>query len=143
MADSKEAIQDKLFKLEIVTPQKNVFSGSVESFSAPGTSGGFQILHNHAPFLTTITIGEVKLRNADGNELAYSTSGGFVEVSNNTVTFLADTAERKDEVDIERAKAAKMRAEERLRKREEDINIARARAALARAINRLRITDAL
>jgi F-type H+-transporting ATPase subunit epsilon len=143
MADSKESIQDKLFKLEIVTPQKNVFSGSVESFSAPGTSGGFQILHNHAPFLTTITIGEVKLRNADGNELAYSTSGGFVEVSNNIVTFLADTAERKDEVDIERAKAAKMRAEERLRKREEDINIARARAALARAINRLRITDAL
>ncbi|MFZ1082384.1 MAG: F0F1 ATP synthase subunit epsilon, partial [Candidatus Kryptoniota bacterium] len=129
--------------LQIITPQKNVFSGSVESFWAPGISGGFQILHDHAPFLTTITIGEVKLRNADGNELSYSTSGGFVDVSNNNVTFLADTAERKDEIDVERAKSAKARAEERLRKKEEDINIARARAALARAINRLRITDAL
>lgn len=135
--------EGKLFRLEIVTPQKSVFSGNVELFSAPGTSGGFQILHNHAPFLTTITTGEVKLRAADGSESFYATSGGFVEVSNNNVTFLADTAERKDEIDVQRAMAAKSRAEERLRKREEEINIARARAALARAINRLRIADAL
>ena len=154
MADPKEVshistnethaeASEKSFKLEIVTPQKSAFSGYVESFSAPGTEGGFQVLHDHAPFLTTISIGEVKLRYADDNEVVYSTSGGFVEVSNNNVTFLADTIEVKDEIDVQRAKAARLRAEERLRKREAGINIERARASLARAINRLRITDAL
>ena len=135
--------REELLKLEIVTPQKSVFSGYVESFSAPGISGGFQILHDHAPFLTTITIGEVKFRDADGNESSYSTSGGFVEVSNNDVTFLADTAERKDEINIERARSAMARSEERLRKRGEEIDVARARAAFARAINRLKVADVL
>ena len=143
MEQSESAIAEELLKLEILTPQKSIFSGYVESFTAPGTSGGFQILHDHAPFLTTITIGEVKVREADGNELLYSTSGGFVDVSNNTITFLADTLEQKDEIDIDRAKAAKTRAEERLTKKEEGIDIARARSALARAINRLRIAGAL
>ncbi len=133
----------KLFKIEIVTPQKSAFSGVVESFSAPGAAGGFQALRDHAPLLTTISIGEVKLRLADGSEHIYSTSGGFVEISKNNVTFLADTIERKDEIDVQRAKESKQRAEERLRKKEPGTDIGRARAALARAINRLRITDAL
>ena len=135
-------MSDKLFRLEIVTPQRNVFSGPVESFWAPGTEGGFQILHNHAPFLTTITVGEVKLREESGKEIQYSTSGGFVEVSNNNVTVLADTAERKEEIDVERAKSARERAEERLRKKEPGTDIDRGRAALARAFNRLKIAGA-
>lgn len=154
MADPKEVSQvasgtglgegpGKLFKLEIVTPQKSTFSGAVESFSAPGTAGGFQVLHNHAPFLTTISVGEVKLRLADGSENIYSTSGGFVEVSNNNVTFLADTIEKNDEIDVQRARAARQRAQERLKGKESGTDIGRARSALARAINRLRITDAL
>jgi F-type H+-transporting ATPase subunit epsilon len=137
----QENPQDKFFKLEIVTPQRSAFSGPVESFSAPGTMGGFQVLRNHAPLLTTISIGEVKLRNADGAEVVYSTTGGFVEVSNNKVTFLADTIERKDEIDVERAKAAKARAEERLEKKEDGTNSERARGALERAINRLKIAQ--
>jgi F-type H+-transporting ATPase subunit epsilon len=143
MADAKEVSQEKLFDLEIVTPQKSAFSGSVESFSAPGTMGGFQVLHDHAPLLTTISIGQVKLRGEDGNETLYSTSGGFVEVSNNHVTFLADTIERKDEIDVQRARAARVRAEERLEKKEAGTDVERARAALVRAINRLRTADAL
>lgn len=142
MEHTESVIQEKLLKLEIVTPQKRIFTGYVESFSAPGSSGGFQILHDHAPFLTTIMIGEVKIRDADGTESSYSTSGGYVEVSNNKITFLADTVERMDEIDVERARSARARAEERLRKKEEDIDIARAQAALARAINRLRIANA-
>jgi len=141
MAQLSDGTGEKFFKLEIVTPQKSAFSGVVESFSAPGTAGGFQVLSNHAPLLTTITIGEVKLRDEKGQEASYSTSGGFVEVSNNNVTFLADTIERKDEIDLERAKAARERAEDRIKKKEEGINIARAQAALARAINRLKIAD--
>ena len=143
MEESKLTVQEKLLKLEIVTPQKSVFSGFVQSFSAPGTSGGFQILHDHAPFLTTIAVGEVKVEDAKGSEWLYSTSGGFVEVSDNEITFLAETAERKDEIDIERAKEAMARAEERIREKKEETDIARARAALARAMNRLRITETL
>lgn len=140
MADDQT---DKLLRLEIITPQRSVYSGNVESFSAPGTSGGFQVLHNHAPFLTTIGVGEVSIREEAGGEFQYSTTGGFVEVSNNHVTFLADTAERKDEIDIERARAARARAEQRLDKKEPGIDVDRARIALARAMNRLRIADAL
>jgi len=141
MTESSGSVESKLFNLQIVTPQKSAFSGEVESFSAPGTVGGFQVLHDHAPFLTTVSIGEVKVRDEVGEEAVYSTSGGFVEVSGNNVTFLADSIEKKEEIDVERAKSAKLRAEERLMKKEEGINIARATASLARAINRLRIAD--
>jgi len=143
MPDTKEISRLKLLSVEIVTPQKSAFSGFVESFSAPGSMGGFQVLFDHAPLLTTISVGQVKLRDQNGNETFYSTSGGFVEVSSNRVTFLADTIERKDEIDVQRAKAARVRAEERLEKKEAGTDIERARAALLRAINRLRTADAL
>ncbi len=154
MAVSKESSQvlngvshsvdpEELFRLEIVTPQKSEFSGLVASFSAPGIEGGFQVLRDHAPLLTIITVGEVKLICEDGSESFYSTSGGFVEVSNNSVTFLADTIERKEDIDVERAKAARRRAEERLKAKDVGTDVKRANAALARATNRLRIADAL
>ncbi|MCL5267768.1 MAG: F0F1 ATP synthase subunit epsilon [Bacteroidetes bacterium] len=130
---------ENLFKLEIVTPQKSVFSGSVESFNAPGSVGAFQVLHNHAPLLSAITVGEVRFMDQSGEESIYATSGGFVEVNNNNVIFLADTAEKKEEIDIKRATAAKARAEERLGKKEPGTDIGRARTALARAVNRLKI----
>ncbi len=128
-----------VFKLEIVTPQRSVSSGSVESFNAPGAIGAFQVLHNHAPLLSAITVGEVRFLDQSGDEFVYATSGGFVEVNNNDVIFLADTAEKQEEIDIKRATAAKARAEDRLGKKEPGIDFARARAALARAINRLKI----
>lgn len=130
---------DKLFRLEIVTPQKSVFSGSVESFTVPGAVGAFQVLYNHAPLLSAIVVGEARYLSQSGEEAVYSTSGGFVEVNNNNVIFLADTAELKGEIDIPRARAAKARAEERLQKKEPGTDIARARSALARAANRLKI----
>jgi F-type H+-transporting ATPase subunit epsilon len=132
---------EKIFKLEIVTPRKVAFSGDVESFSAPGVVGGFQVLYNHAPLLSEIGIGEVKLRGTDGNELRYATSGGFVDVLNNHVTLLAETIERVDEIDTKRAEAAKERAAKRLSERQQEIDFDRARVALLRAINRLRIAS--
>ena len=83
---------DKNFKLEIVTPKKIVYSGEVQSFTAPGVVGSFQVLYNHAPLLSAIGVGEVKLRDAQGNEHRYATSGGFVDVVKNNVTMLAETA---------------------------------------------------
>jgi F-type H+-transporting ATPase subunit epsilon len=129
---------DKSFNLDIVTPTRTVYSGEVQSFSAPGVEGGFQVLHSHAPLLSAISVGRVKLTDAEGKEFSYATSGGFVEVNNNKVILLAETAERSDEIDVKRAEEAKLRAAERLQ-RVEEIDEERARAALLRAINRIKI----
>ena len=132
---------EKTFKLEIVTPRRVVFAGEVESLSAPGVVGGFQVLYNHAPLLAAIGVGEVKVRSAEGEEARYATSGGFVDVVKNHVTMLAETAERADEIDVKRAEAAKGRAAKRLEERGPALNEERARVALLRAINRLRIAQ--
>jgi F-type H+-transporting ATPase subunit epsilon len=129
---------DKNYSLDIVTPTRTVFSGQVESFSALGIAGSFQVLFNHAPMLSAIGTGPVKVTDKDGKELRYATSGGFVEVSGNNVIFLAETAERSDEIDVSRAEESKKRATERLEKRE-NIDVARSQASLARALNRLKV----
>ncbi|MGA3246091.1 MAG: F0F1 ATP synthase subunit epsilon [Bacteroidota bacterium] len=134
---------DKAFKLEIVTPKKIVFSGDVISFSAPGVVGGFQVLKSHAPLLSNIAIGEVKLVDGSGQELRYATSGGFVEVHENKVVMLAETAERSDEIDVARAEAARERARKRLAEKRADIDVDRARLALFRSLNRLKVADQL
>ena len=130
---------DKTYLLEIVTPQKVLFSGRVLSFSAPGVEGGFQVLTLHAPFLTMLSIGEVKVVQADGSTLRYATSGGFVEVRENKVLLLAETAELASVIDVSRAEAARDRAKERLEKMEPETDVERARSALRRAANRLKI----
>lgn len=130
---------DKTLTLEIVTPRKMVFKGEVTSFSAPGVMGGFQVLYNHAPLLSILQIGEVKFVDQGGREVRYATSGGFVEVKDNHIVLLAETAERADEIDVTRAKAAEERARKRLAEKMKDIDIERAQAALARAMNRLRV----
>lgn len=134
-------MSEKSFKLEIITPKKIAFSGDVESFTAPGVVGSFQVLYNHAPLLSAIGVGEVKLRDAEGKEIRYATSGGFVDVVHNNVTMLAETAERADEIDVPRAETAKERAAQRLSERNSEIDVDRARVALARAVNRLKIAE--
>ena len=134
---------DKSFKLEIVTPKKIVFSGDVISFSAPGVMGGFQVLRSHAPLLSNIAVGEVKLVDVSGTESHYATSGGFVEVHENKVMLLAETAERSDEIDVQRAESARDRARTRLKEKAEEVDIDRARLALYRAMNRLKVADRL
>ena len=134
---------EKVFKLEIVTPKKIVFSADVISFSAPGVAGGFQVLRSHAPFLSNIGIGEVKLVEASGSEARFATSGGFVEVHDNKVILLAETAERSDEIDVTRAETAKERARKRLAAKTAEIDVDRARLALFRALNRLKVADQL
>ena len=130
----------KEFDLEIVTPKRVVFNAQVNSFSAPGVMGGFQVLHSHAPLLSNLTIGEVKVIDVEGKEIHYATSGGFVEVRNNKVVMLADTAERSDEIDVERAKASVTRARERISTRQDGVDIERARVSLLRALNRLKVS---
>ncbi len=130
----------KEFDLEIVTPKRTIYSAKVESFSAPGVLGGFQVLYNHAPLLSILKIGEVKVEDAEGNVRRYATSGGFVEVRRNKVVMLAETAERSDEIDIDRAKASATRAQKRITERQSGVDVERARVSLLRALNRLKVS---
>jgi F-type H+-transporting ATPase subunit epsilon len=131
---------EKTYRLEIVTPKKLVVSAEVTSFSAPGVVGGFQVLKSHAPLLSSISVGEVKVVDSSGKESRYATSGGFVEVRDNKVVLLAETAERSDEIDVDRAKTSRDRAQKRLAERRVETDFDRARVALTRAINRLKIS---
>ena len=109
---------------------------------APGELGEFGVLAGHTPFMTSLKVGSVRYDDAKGNERFVFVSGGFAEALPDRVTILADSAERRKDIDIDRAKAAQQRAEERLAKEESvDIDFVRARAALLRAIHRIRLAE--
>ncbi|MBO8138128.1 MAG: F0F1 ATP synthase subunit epsilon [Desulfotomaculum sp.] len=124
-------------RLDIVTPEKVVYSEEVDFVVAPGVMGELGFLPEHTPLVSALKTGVLRVQK-DGKELKVAITGGFVEVKNSRVVVLADTAEREDEIDVERAEAAKKRAEERLAKGGQDIDIARAEAALQRATARLK-----
>lgn len=127
--------------MEIITPTRVVFKGEATSLSAPGTVGGFQILHAHAPFLSELKTGILTVKKVSGEDIVYATSGGFVEVKDNKVVVLADTAEEKSEIDVARAKAAEDRSLRRLRSKDPAIDVERGKAACERAVNRLRLAQ--
>ena len=134
---------DKPFKLEIITPSRVVFADDALGVSAPGVEGGFQVLRDHATLLSSLDPGRIKVLKADRSEILYATSGGVLEVFDNKVVVLAETAERADEINIDRARAAKERAERRLRTHDPEVDVDRAAMALRRALNRLRVAERL
>lgn len=128
--------------LEIVTPDKAVVSEDAQIVMAPGSMGEFGILVGHTPFLSTLKTGTIKYVDAMGAEKFVFVSGGFAEALPDKVTILAESAERREEIDIVRAESARERAEKRLATGNKDIDFIRARAALERAIHRVRIAKA-
>ncbi|WLR41639.1 F0F1 ATP synthase subunit epsilon [Bacillus carboniphilus] len=130
----------KTVQVNVVTPDGPVFDAEVEMVSAKAESGELGILPGHIPMVAPLAIGAVRLKNGKETELI-AVSGGFLEVGANMVTILAQTAEKSDEIDVMRAKAAKERAERRLSQKEEDVDFRRAELALQRAINRLNIKN--
>jgi len=125
---------------DIVTAERAVYSDEVDIVIAPGIEGQLAILPSHAPLITALQPGELITRKGS-EEIAMFVAGGFLEVLGNRVTVLADVAERAEEIDIERAEAAKCRAEDRLRVCGPEIDVARAEAALKRSLMRLRIAE--
>ena len=125
--------------VEIVSPAGGVFKGDVVGIKAPGVQGSFEVLHNHAPMLAAFEVGSLELHHQDDERITYATSGGFLEVINNHVTVLAETAEPSSEIDIERAKAAEERALQRLQDASPEER-AKAQADLERARNRVRVS---
>jgi F-type H+-transporting ATPase subunit epsilon len=130
---------DKPFRLQIITPTRVVFQDGALSVTAPGVLGGFQVLYDHAPLLSALEVGEIKVKKTDGGELHFATSGGFLEVKQNEVVILADSAELAADIDKVRADRAHERARSRLHSKDPAIDPERARHALLRAQNRLRI----
>ncbi len=125
--------------LEIVTPYGQILSEEVDEVSAAGSEGDFGVLAGHVPFITTLKIGILSYKK--GNETIYLfVNSGYVEVTGEKVIVLADSAEKATDIDVERAKAAMKRAEERLKKVEE-IDFARATAALERSTIRIQLAQ--
>lgn len=120
------------FKLTIVTAESELLSEEVDALVAPGIDGQLGILPNHAPLMTQLQPGEMTVRSGN-NENVIAVTGGFMEVLNNRVTILADTAEMDTAIDLERAEAALERAQRRVETKAEDVDLTRALRAFQRA----------
>jgi F-type H+-transporting ATPase subunit epsilon len=131
---------DNTIDVTIVTPERAVVHEEVEELEIPGAEGYFGVLPGHAPLFSELKVGEVSYRR--GNRWTFlAVAWGFVEVLPNQVRILAETAERAQEIDVDRARRAKQRAEELIARGGEDIDYNRALVALERALIRIQVAE--
>ncbi|MGO0063682.1 F0F1 ATP synthase subunit epsilon [Brevibacillus fluminis] len=126
--------------IEVVTPERVVYSGEATMVIARGVEGDVGIMPNHMPLVTPLKIAPVRIKTVGDKETVIAVSGGFMEVRGTQVAILAESAELPEDIDVERAKQAKNRAEQRLNEKHPDLDIRRAERALQRAISRLEAT---
>ena len=126
------------FKLEIVTPEKKVVDTAAEEIQIPGKNGYLGVLPGHAPLITELAVGEISFRE-NSVEQRLAVAWGFAEVLPDKVTILAETAERPSEIDLDRARQAKARAEQLLASGDTTVDVDRALDALQRAETRLEV----
>jgi F-type H+-transporting ATPase subunit epsilon len=126
------------FQLEVVTPEKMVVKEAVEEAQIPGKNGYLGILAGHAPLITELAVGEITYRSGGATNYL-SVAWGFAEVLPDKVTILAETAERPDQIDVQRAQAAKERALEHLKTGKTEADFTRAENELQRAETRLQV----
>jgi F-type H+-transporting ATPase subunit epsilon len=129
--------------VDIVSAEGEIFSGAARMVFAPAREGELGIAPRHAPLLTTLRPGEVRVQTEEGEEHSFYVGGGALEIQPHVVTVLADTALRARDLDEAAALAARQRAEESLRDRVGAIEIAEAQAELARAVAQLRLLEKL
>ncbi|MNW26050.1 ATP synthase epsilon chain [compost metagenome] len=127
------------FLLEIVTPDRQVYSEQVNGLSVRGVEGELGILPGHIPMVTPLQIAPMRIKTG-GNTEVIAVNGGFVEVRKEKVIVLAESAERAGDIDVERARAARERAELRVQSKRNDIDHLRAEIALQKALNRLNVS---
>ncbi len=128
------------FQLEIVTPEKKVVDTPAEEIQIPGKNGYLGILPGHAPLITELSVGEITFRSGSTEE-RFAVAWGFAEVLPDKVTILAETAERPSEIDAERARKAKERAEKRLASGDTEVDVERALESLHKAEVRLQVAE--
>jgi len=128
-------------RLEIVTPERVIYSDEVDAVVVPGVEGQLGILPHHAPLMTMLQPGELKVRKG-GEEIYVAIFGGFLEVRPDRVIVLADAAERAEEIDVGRAEEAKRRAEQQMANRVlSEVEKARVEAALRRSLIQLKVAE--
>jgi F-type H+-transporting ATPase subunit epsilon len=133
---------EKTFPFEILTLQKLLLRDEVRFVIAPGQEGVFEILANHAPFVFALKPGVLRMRTPGGQDQYVAVGSGFLVVQKDRTTVLTRSAERPEEVDVERARRAKERAEQRLQQASSpDIDLTRAQTALQRALARLKVAE--
>ncbi len=126
--------------LEIVTPDRAIVHDNVDEVEVPGSDGYFGVLPGHTPMLAMLKVGVLWYRK--GSEKVYlSVAFGFAEVMPDRVIILAQIAERADEIDVDRAQAARQRAEQRLATHDRDLDLERARVSLLKALSRLNVAN--
>lgn len=131
---------DDTLHVEIVTAERELYNGEADAVNAPGSEGRLGILPRHAPLLAFLKAGELRIDLREAEDSIF-VSGGFLEVYENTVTVLADSAENAEEIDQARAEEARRRAQERLAEAQNDQERAELQGALERALNRLHVVE--
>ncbi len=127
--------------LEIVTPERLAYSGEVDSVQLPGSEGELGVLPHHAPLVSTLGVGELRIRKG-GSEESFAIIGGFLQVRPDKVVVMAETADLAAEIDIEKAQEARREAERALESGfEEGADLAMARAQLQQALLRIRLAE--
>ncbi|OPH51329.1 F0F1 ATP synthase subunit epsilon [Paenibacillus ferrarius] len=129
------------FLLEIVTPERKVYAEQASMISVKGVEGELGILPNHIPLVTPLKIAPITVKKQGSKDEIIAVNGGFMEVRKDKVVILAESAELPEQIDIDRAKAAKERAEKRLAETKQDnVDFKRAEASLQRAVNRISVS---
>jgi F-type H+-transporting ATPase subunit epsilon len=129
------------FLLEIVTPERKVYAEQVDMVSVKGAEGELGILPNHIPLVTPLRIAPITVKKTGSKDEVIAVNGGFMEVRKDKVVILAESAELPEQIDIDRARAAKERAEKRLAETKQDnVDFKRAEASLQRALNRIGVS---
>lgn len=129
------------FHTQILTPTGVAYEGDTESVKIPGKMGSFEVRRNHASMVSLMNIGVARINSSDSEEQYFAISGGFTEVHENTVIIMAEAAEKQSEIDVERAKRAKEKAEDELEKGPKDLTMREAEMKLKRAINRIKVSE--
>ena len=132
---------EKAIAFKIATPEAVIYEDEVFQVSIPTTSGEITVLPGHIPLISVIQAGELKIKDKEGDHVL-AVAGGFVEITGpREIVILADNAERAEAIDIERAEAAKKRAEEQIAAigDRQDVDFARLQAVLDRELNRIRV----
>ena len=130
-------------QVDIVSAEKEIYSGEAEMVFAPAVMGEVGISPGHAPLVTKMTPGEVRVKDNNGNELAFYVSGGLLEVQPRIITVLSDTAERAEDLDEAAILKAKEEAEQALHEKDSKIDYAKAQIALAEAAAQLQTLQRL
>jgi F-type H+-transporting ATPase subunit epsilon len=128
-------------RLEIVTPEREAYSDEVDAVFCPGVEGEFGVLPHHAPLLSLLGVGELRIKKGGGEEF-FAIAGGFVQVRPDKVVVMAELADLSSEIDLEAAEEARSEAERALRQGfDEPADLAQARASMQRALVRIRVAE--